>query len=323
MLPKLYATCPDTLYLVFDSLDIMGVLSLSQCCKTTRDIIYKNPKRDIWRLRWEESCSKIVHYATAFEAIQYLYFMEKFNEITDLQTLLYNQHHNKEERRQINIINKIFQKGLEIPIIALMSKQKIGNEKLSSLILRAVPSGNKVLLCSLLEKTPNVTTEVRQLIIDLGDLDVIKKATAIDLRDFHYIPENAIKDERKDIFEVLFEHGYQKISQCISRAIHISKFRMADYFIGKFAEDLTGILREALLDAIYNQRITRIDYVLSKGYPINSRNGEALNRACHGKSTEVVNHLIKNGADIKLITKETLKDVGLQFLTFLYEIGLD
>lgn len=319
---SLYNSCPDAFYQFVESLDIQDVLSFSCICKQVRLLIYKSPQRDVWKRRWQESCSKVVSYNNPNEALQYFYYLKVLDNIRDLQNLLVSFHHTKQEKKQINVLDSVLGKGLEIPILKMLEKHK--TDKMDSILSRALPSGNLPLIEHLLSQVKVMPGHVMGGIVKTNNIQLVKKAayiTRVDSYSFIFYPSRENLD-KTEILNILLDSGYANLRKFIIYAIEYGKFPLADSLFARATDDAQHILREALTESIQSSNLAGIDYVLSKGYSIDARNGEALNFACGSSSIDSAAHLLKRGANIHLFNRTDIESICPEILGMLMDKGM-
>ncbi|HWK02430.1 MAG TPA: hypothetical protein VNS58_02285 [Puia sp.] len=109
----------------------------------------------------------------------------------------------------------------------------------------------------------------------------------------------------------LFENGYnqQEIDVALENAIAYSQIQTAEYLL-LLGADFSNYEYQGVYYAVHNNELEGLRFAISKGVDINIKNGMLLNTcietAINTKSTEMIEWLINNGANINLLTKQTL-----------------
>ena len=108
---------------------------------------------------------------------------------------------------------------------------------------------------------------------------------------------------------MLFESSYSQleIDIALENAIAYSQIRVAEYLLSLGA-DFSNYDYQGEYYAAHNNELEGLKFAISMGVDINIRNGMLLNigveTAMNTKSTELVEWLIRNGADNKSFDNE-------------------
>ena len=110
----------------------------------------------------------------------------------------------------------------------------------------------------------------------------------------------------------LFETGYSQseINTALDNAIAYSQIAMAEYLLSLSA-DFSNFGDNGVYYAAHNNELEGLKFAISKGVDINVDDGILLNTgivtAMNTKSVELVKWLLDNGANPKLLSKQSIK----------------
>jgi len=119
-------------------------------------------------------------------------------------------------------------------------------------------------------------------------------------------------DKASAALKMLFESSYSQleIDIALENAIAYSQIRVAEYLLSLGA-DFSNYDYQGEYYAAHNNELEGLKFAISMGVDINIRNGMLLNigveTAMNTKSTELVEWLIRNGADTSHLTMKTIK----------------
>jgi len=110
----------------------------------------------------------------------------------------------------------------------------------------------------------------------------------------------------------LFESGYtqSEIDTALDNAIAYSKIETAEYLLSLGA-DFSNYGYNGVYYAVHNNELKGLKFAIAKKVDINVEDGMLLNTsiitAINTKKIEIVKWLLDNGANKKLLTKQSLK----------------
>ena len=110
----------------------------------------------------------------------------------------------------------------------------------------------------------------------------------------------------------LFESGYtqSEIDTALDNAIAYSKIETAEYLLSLGA-DFSNYGYNGVYYAVHNNELEGLKFATSNGVDININNGMLLNEsimtAINTKSVELIQWLLHNGANPKLLTTQSTK----------------
>ena len=120
----------------------------------------------------------------------------------------------------------------------------------------------------------------------------------------------------------LFNPGYTQpeIDTALDNAIAYSQTETAEYLLSLGA-DFSTYGYAGVYYAVHNNEMKGLKFAIERGVDINIQNGMLINTsimtATNTKSIEIVKWLLENGANPKLLTKQSLKlvhDYGMEEL---------
>jgi ankyrin repeat protein len=115
-----------------------------------------------------------------------------------------------------------------------------------------------------------------------------------------------------DELKKLFVSGYTQleIDTALENSIAYSQIKTADYLLSLGA-DFSNYNYQGTYYAVHNNELAGLKFAISKGVDININNGMLLNEsvmtATNSKSVELIKWLLDNGANPKLLTKQSMK----------------
>jgi uncharacterized protein len=117
-------------------------------------------------------------------------------------------------------------------------------------------------------------------------------------------------DELQKIFEL--GHTQLEIDTALENAIAYSQTKTADYLLSLGA-DISNYTYQGVHYAVANDELEGLKFAISKGVDINVNNGMLINEsimtATNTKKIELVKWLLDNGANPKLLSKQSLRIV--------------
>ena len=108
-------------------------------------------------------------------------------------------------------------------------------------------------------------------------------------------------------------HTQLEIDVALENAIAYSQIEVAKYLIS-IGADLSNYNYQGTYYAVHNNEIEGLKFAIQKGVDININNGQLLNTAIitayNTKDSTMLNYLLENGADTKLLSKTTMDAFG-------------
>jgi ankyrin repeat protein len=115
-------------------------------------------------------------------------------------------------------------------------------------------------------------------------------------------------DELKKILG--FDYTQLELDVALENAIAYSQIKTAEYLM-QLGADISNYNYQGVYYAVHNDELDGLNFAISKGVDVNFDNGILLNtsiiKAINTKNIEIIKCLLKNGADPKYLTKESLK----------------
>ncbi len=106
------------------------------------------------------------------------------------------------------------------------------------------------------------------------------------------------------------EYSQLEIDVALENAIAYSKIGTAKFLIS-IGADISNYDYQGVYYAVHNNELEGVKFSIGQGVNVNINNGQLLNTsiitAYNEKDTSILKWLLKNGADISLIDKRTLK----------------
>ncbi len=119
-------------------------------------------------------------------------------------------------------------------------------------------------------------------------------------------------DGNIDELKSLLEHGYTQleIDTALANAIAYSQIKIAEYLLSLGAV-FSNYDYQGILYAASNNELEGLKFAISKGIDININNGmlinESVETSINTKNIVLFKWLIDNGADINLLTKQSIE----------------
>jgi len=117
--------------------------------------------------------------------------------------------------------------------------------------------------------------------------------------------------ELKTIFDS--GHSQLEIDVALENAIAYSQIKTAHYLL-ELGADFSNYDYQGTYYAVHNNEIEGLKFAIEQGVDVNINNGQLLNTAIitvyNTKDPKTLNYLLENGADLNLLSKETMDAFG-------------
>ncbi|WP_459210041.1 hypothetical protein [Aquimarina rhabdastrellae] len=130
-----------------------------------------------------------------------------------------------------------------------------------------------------------------------------------------YLIERLSRDGKIEELKRNLNTGYtqEEINIALGNAIAYSHIKIAKYLISKGA-DISHWNFDGVYYSVHNNEIEGLKFAIKQGVDVNVNRGQLLNTAIitayNTKDFTILKYLLANGADTKLLSKETIDSFG-------------
>lgn len=315
----------DVIGLICAKLPVSTCLTLSQCNRRLRNIIYGSDRNSLWVFRWKREMSEVNVPEDKRTLIRGLLTSESqsFDQLEDLISQVF--HHDTAARRMVNMLDDLFRTGADKAIRRLLDKQVLTLTSLNRLLQRGVNSGYLNLVQLVLEKNSTLVGFcVFGSALETGNIPIIhalaEKGAA---KGYSCVPYKLIERGNTEMLDYLYAQGMLRRRYCLGYALLIGSCEMADYFLG---QGLT-IGLDSVVTIVRKGDLKTLGYCLKHGVDIALVGGTLLRAACESDQVNVVEYLLNRGVNLNSLDQETIQTMRKEnyeyLLNFLVASGLD